>query len=106
MPSRCLIVDKVSSSSGALAHRKPWRPARASPGPGSTPCLLAPEPGDTNDREASDQLLGVVTDALHANGLDGETAVDAVRALRAMLHGFASQKLAGGFGLPQSIDRS
>lgn len=68
--------------------------------------LRAPDPGDTQDREASAQLLGVVTDALHGYGLEGETAVDAVRALRAMLHGFVSLELAGGFGLPQSVDRS
>jgi hypothetical protein len=33
-------------------------------------------------------------------------AVDAIRALRAALHGFASLEVEGGFGLPVDVDRS
>jgi Tetracyclin repressor-like, C-terminal domain len=38
--------------------------------------------------------------------LAGPDAVDAIRSLRAALHGFVELERAGGFGLPDSVDRS
>ena len=39
-------------------------------------------------------------------GLHGDDAVDAIRALRAVLHGFVTLEAQGGFGLPADVDRS
>lgn len=39
-------------------------------------------------------------------GLNGDDAVDAIRALRAVLHGFVSLEAQGGFGLSADVDRS
>jgi len=36
--------------------------------------------------------------------IEGSDMIDAVRMLRATLHGFVSLEASGGFGLPQSVD--
>lgn len=62
-----------------------------------------------SDRElqtAGEVALRAVFDALEASGLRGDDLVHAARSLRAALHGFASLEVAGGFGLPQDVDRS
>ncbi len=75
--------------------------------PGRYPATLrAPAAGDDDDLAASSAAVGVVLDALTAYHLEGDDAVDAVRALRAALHGFVALELAGGFGLPVDVDRS
>ena len=43
---------------------------------------------------------------LAAYELEGDDAVDAIRAFRSTLHGFVSLEAQGGFALPTSIDRS
>jgi hypothetical protein len=39
-------------------------------------------------------------------GIAGAEAIHAVRALRSMVHGFATLEAAGGFGLALSLDES
>ena len=55
---------------------------------------------------ASTAAVQIVFDALAGYGLTGDDAIDATRAFRAALHGFVSLEAAGGFGLPQDVDRS
>ncbi len=43
---------------------------------------------------------------LDGYGLAGDDLVDATRVLRSALHGFVSLESAGGFGIPQDVDRS
>ncbi|MEX1343666.1 MAG: TetR/AcrR family transcriptional regulator [Candidatus Limnocylindrales bacterium] len=62
--------------------------------------------GDVELLAASDAAVGVVLDALGTYGLAGDDLVHAARSLRAALHGFASLESAGGFGLPQDVERS
>jgi hypothetical protein len=38
--------------------------------------------------------------------LEGDDAIDAIRALRSALHGFVLLETGGGFGLPVDVDRS
>ncbi len=66
----------------------------------------APEPGDEDDETASLAPVQVCADVLAGYHLDGDDAIDAIRALRAALHGFVSIEAAGGFGLPVDVDRS
>jgi catechol 2,3-dioxygenase-like lactoylglutathione lyase family enzyme len=68
--------------------------------------LRAAPPGDAEHGAAGDAILRTVFAVLASRGLAGEDAVDATRALRAALHGFVALEAAGGFGLPQDVDRS
>ena len=68
--------------------------------------VAAPEPDDAENVAASAAVYDVVADVLRGFGLEGERAVDAVRALRALMHGFVSLEQAGGFGLPLDRTRS
>lgn len=66
----------------------------------------APVPGDIEDETASDRVVRVVAAVMDGYDLAGDDAIDAIRALRAALHGFVSLETGGGFGLPASVDRS
>jgi hypothetical protein len=71
--------------------------------------VQAPTPDDelgTARLAASDQAVGVAFAVLEGYGLAGDDLVDAMRALRSCVHGFASLGSAGGFGMPRDITRS
>lgn len=68
--------------------------------------VRAASPDDAEHRAASDVVLRLVLGVLGERGLAGDNAIDAVRGLRAALHGFVALESAGGFGLPRDIDRS
>jgi AcrR family transcriptional regulator len=79
--------------------------ARARPGLYAA-SVRAPSPGDTEHLATNDEALDVVRAALAGYGIAGAAAIDAIRALRAALHGFVTLEEGGGFGLPQSVDAS
>ncbi len=66
----------------------------------------APAAGDLEDEEASRAAVEVVSDVLAGYDLRGDDAVDAIRAMRAALHGFVALEAGGGFRLPVDVDRS
>jgi AcrR family transcriptional regulator len=68
--------------------------------------VRAPRDDDPEDQEASAAAADVVFDALAGYELDDVTAVDAVRTLRAALHGFIDLEAAGAFGLDRPPDQS
>jgi AcrR family transcriptional regulator len=68
--------------------------------------VRAPTPGDGEHLAAADDALAVLLAVLAGYGIRGPAAIDAIRALRAALHGFVALEAAGGFGLPQSVDAS
>lgn len=68
--------------------------------------VRAPDAADNEDIDASNAVLEIVLAGLANYRLAGDDAIDAVRALRATLHGFISLEQAGGFGLPTDVDRS
>jgi hypothetical protein len=80
-----------------FAQRRPGRYAAS---------LAAPPADNPRHVRAADDALRVVNATLDGFGLAGDDAVDAARALRAALHGFATLEAAGGFGLPVDVDRS
>lgn len=79
--------------------------ARARPGVAAA-SVRAPSPGDAEHLAASDAILEILLAVLAGYGVTGDDAVDAVRSLRAAMHGFVTLEAAGGFGLPQSVDTS
>ncbi len=68
--------------------------------------VRAAEPDDAEHGAASDAALAVVLEVLLERGLTGPEAIDAARGLRSLLHGFVTLEAAGGFGIPQDVDRS
>jgi AcrR family transcriptional regulator len=65
-----------------------------------------PVAGDSDDEIASANVVRVASDVMAGFGLRGDDAIDAIRALRAALHGFVTLETGDGFGLPVDIDRS
>ena len=68
--------------------------------------VRAPRADDIEDQQASAAAVEVVFDALSGYDLDEESTIDAVRTLRAALHGFISLEAAGGFGMSRPLDDS
>jgi AcrR family transcriptional regulator len=66
----------------------------------------APAPGDAGHLAVADGFVAIMTAVMAGYGLDGDDAIDAVRAYRSALHGFVSLEASGGFGMPVSVDRS
>jgi AcrR family transcriptional regulator len=66
----------------------------------------APAQGDRDDEMASANVVRVASDVMAGYELHDDDAIDAIRALRAALHGFVTVEAAGGFGLRADIDRS
>lgn len=68
--------------------------------------LRAPDPSESELVAASGAVLEVVFAVLAGYGLEGDDAVDATRIVRSALHGFVTLEAAGGFGMPQDVDRT
>jgi AcrR family transcriptional regulator len=66
--------------------------------------LRAPAPGDTEHADAASNAIGVIAAALKGYRLEGTALIHAIRLLRSAFHGIVSLEIAGGFGLPASID--
>lgn len=57
-------------------------------------------------RAATGEVVGTVVAVLAGYGLPEDDALHAVRSLRSGVHGFVTLELAGGFGLPLSVEES
>lgn len=77
--------------------------ARAHPGRYAA-TLRAPAPGDTEHADAAANAVGVIAAALKGYRLEGASLIHAIRLLRSAFHGIVSLEMAGGFGLPESLD--
>ncbi len=66
----------------------------------------APTPGIVEDEAVSARMVQVVAAVMAGYDLHGDDAIDAIRGLRASLHGFVSLEGSGDFALPVDIDRS
>ena len=64
------------------------------------------QPVDAELSTAEEKSLGVTVAVVASFGLTGEDALHAVRGLRSLVHGFATLEIAGGFGLPLSLEES
>jgi AcrR family transcriptional regulator len=63
-------------------------------------------PEDVEGHAADYAVFKIVADVINGYGLLEDDAIDAIRALRAALHGFVVLEAGGGFGLPVDIERS
>jgi AcrR family transcriptional regulator len=79
--------------------------AKAHPGREAA-SVRAPTAGDAEYQAASEAALAVLRAVLAGYDITGADAIDAIRSLRATMHGFVVLESAGGFGLPQSVDAS
>jgi AcrR family transcriptional regulator len=87
----------MASAQRAYAKRHPGRYPAAQ---------RVPDPADPAHVSAGEKAVGVSFAVLRGYGLDGDDLVDATRAVRSAVHGFVMLEIAGGFGLPQDVDRS
>ena len=55
---------------------------------------------------ASDAAVATIAETLTGLGLPADRTIDAIRAVRALVHGFVALQAAGGFGLPDDVDVS
>ena len=107
----CLTMAAVGRSGGAAIHAiaSAYRTyIKANPGLyplGLRPAHLA-APVDPIRAEADERTVAVAVAVMNSCGLASDDALHAVRALRSVVHGFASLELAGGFGLPLDVDES
>lgn len=93
-------ADAISSMSHAYRNWALQHPARYEAS------NLMPAPGDLEDEAISLAAIQVIADVLTAYDLDGDDAVDAIRAFRSTLHGFVSYETAGAFRWNAAVDRS
>ena len=68
--------------------------------------LVMPSPGDVEDETIQRETIQTIADVLTAYELDGDDAIDAIRAFRALMHGFVSLEISGGFAYKADINRS
>jgi AcrR family transcriptional regulator len=68
--------------------------------------LRAHDSDDIEQRDVTRAGLEIIFAALSSYGLKGDAEINAVRMLRANLHGFVALELAGGFGFPNDVDHS
>jgi AcrR family transcriptional regulator len=66
--------------------------------------VRAPAPDDAEHQEVAGAIVAMLAAALGDYGIKGADMIDAIRILRASLHGFVTLESSGGFGLPQSVD--
>jgi AcrR family transcriptional regulator len=104
------VADAVAGSTGAEAFRAAGRAIRAEalahPG-----LYLAGQPAPGRDASAElhaagERAVAEVTAVVRQAGLSAAREVDAVRIVRAAVHGFVVLEAAGGFGLPDDVDVS
>lgn len=84
------------------------RYARAHPGRYAA-VQVAPDPDDPADTAlsaAAGRSVQVVAAVLRGFALPEDRTIDAIRSVRASLHGFVALELGGGFRLPDDLDQS
>jgi len=57
-------------------------------------------------RDAGARVVAALSEAVAALGVPDDRRIDAVRAVRASVHGFVVLELDGGFGMPDDVDAS
>ncbi len=84
----------------SYAHGHPGRYAATQIGPDPE------DPADARLRDAAVEGVQVVVAVLRGFGLPDDRVIDAVRAVRAGVHGFVMLELGGGFRMREDVDQS
>jgi AcrR family transcriptional regulator len=66
--------------------------------------VRAPAPDDAEHQAVSGAIIGMLGAALVDYHIGPPDMVDAIRMLRATMHGFVTLETSGAFGIPQSVD--
>ena len=75
--------------------------------PGIYPLIMrAPEPEETELVALSEEMLQMMLLLMASLGLQGDDAIHAIRGLRAVLHGFTSLEVAGGYKMALDLEDS
>lgn len=90
-------LHSMADAYRAYAERHPGRYAASA---------VAPIPGDEEHLRIAQRVIEVLAAVLADFGLAGDDAIHAIRAMRALLHGFVSLEMAGGFAMPLDLDES
>lgn len=67
---------------------------------------VAPDPADADGRAAAEVVVAVIASVLRAYRITGDDLTDAIRMIRATLHGFIALERGEGFKDPRSLDAS
>jgi AcrR family transcriptional regulator len=67
---------------------------------------VRPDQSDPEVEEVSRRILDVTARLFSSFQFSNDTLIHQTRFLRSLLHGFISLEIAGGFGLPLSIEKS
>jgi AcrR family transcriptional regulator len=78
---------------------------RSHPGIYALTLSAAGESDSESDRTA-DRIIAICASVLSGYQLGKRETIHAIRAMRSLVHGFASLEAAGGFGMPVAIDAS
>ena len=95
--ARTDALFSVADAYRAYAIRRPG-PYEAS--------LRAPEPGDAEHTAAAAEVLNLASAVLDGYQISGDDLIDAIRFLRAALHGYVALEAAGGTKMPRDNDLS
>ena len=68
--------------------------------------VVAPNADDAEHVRIAERLLVVLAAVLAEFGVAGDDAIHAIRALRALLHGFVALEMAGAYAMPFDLDAS
>lgn len=96
-------ADALRALAGAwrdYAHARPGRYAATQIGADPD------DPADARLREVGAESVQTVVSVLRGFGLPDERVIDAVRAVRAGVHGFVTLELGGGFRMREDVDQS
>ncbi len=75
--------------------------------PGTYPLTIrAPDPDEEQMTALAQELLQILLLVLGSMGISGEEAIEAVRGIRSILHGFVSLEAAGGFKMDLGREES
>jgi AcrR family transcriptional regulator len=107
------LTEAIATSAAGLAGEDALRAsahayrAYALAHPGCYEALLAaPDPDDEEMHAAAERLIDLLAAILRSWNLEGDEAVDAIRAVRSSLHGFVAIERGGGFALARDLDAS
>jgi AcrR family transcriptional regulator len=88
-------LHAIAAAYRAYAHAHPGLVAAA---------VRAPAPDDTEHLDVAAEIIGMLAAALGEYRLSDTDMIDAIRMLRAAMHGFVTLETGGGFGIPRSVD--